>query len=501
MAEIRVFISSVQAEFATERKLLCEYIRTDALLGKFFRPFIFEELPANNQSAQEAYLTEAAHCDIYLGLYGERYGYEDAEGVSPTEREFDTATAHKRYRLIFIKPSDNRHTKEQALITKAEQCVVRKAFTNFDELRNAVYTSLIHYMGEKELIHIYPFDATPNTRAKMEDLDLNKIRKFISQAKEKRGYKLTLEHDGLDVVLNSMDLLTDDGRLTNAAILLFGKNPQHFFRPSEIKCAQFYGNDVQKPAPYYQIYEGTVFEMCDQAKTFVMSHIDARIGNHTAGDDGVTYELPENAVHEAIMNAIIHRDYTSNGSVQVMLFRNRLEVWNPGQLPPSLTVDKLRVKHKSLPANPILAYPAYLAGYIEKLGTGTKDLVEVCEAMGLPAPQFVQEEEDFNTIIYRRVVENVVENDMVNDMVNDLEEKYKKLTERQRLILRRMATNATRNVLENVLENDRENSYTLMKFFNVSESTIRRDLKALQTEGFLRHVGPDKGGRWQILYS
>lgn len=64
MADIKVFISSVQAEFAAERKQLCEYIRTDALLGKFFRPFIFEELPANNQSAQEAYLTEAAHCDI-----------------------------------------------------------------------------------------------------------------------------------------------------------------------------------------------------------------------------------------------------------------------------------------------------------------------------------------------------------------------------------------------------------------------------------------------------
>lgn len=493
MAEIKVFISSVQSEFAKERKLLCEYIRTDALLGKFFRPFIFEELPAINLSAQEAYLTEVAKCDIYLGLFGETYGNEDVEGISPTEREFNAATEHNRYRMIFIKSLGQRQPKEQSLISKAEQCVIRKTFSNFDELRNAVYTSLIHYMSEKELIHIYPFDATPNSRAKMDDLDLNKIRKFISLAHEKRGYKLTLEHDGLDVILNSMDLLTDDGRLTNAAILLFGKNPQHFFRPSEIKCAQFYGKDVQKPAPFYQIYEGTVFEMCDQAKTFVMSHIDARIGNHTSSDDGVTYELPENAVHEAIMNAIIHRDYTSNGSVQVMLFRDRLEVWNPGQLPPSLSVAKLRVKHKSLPANPILAYPAYLAGYIEKLGTGTKDLVEDCIAMGLPAPQFVQEEEDFSTIIYRPVKENV--------MVNVLEIKYNELTERQQLILRRMSQNSTKDVMVNVMVNVMENAYTLKEFFGVSERTIRRDLKILQEEGFLRHEGADKDGRWQILYS
>lgn len=72
MAEIKIFISSVQAEFAEERKLLCEYIRTDALLGKFFCPFIFEELPASDQSAQEAYLTKVAHSDLYLGLYGKQ---------------------------------------------------------------------------------------------------------------------------------------------------------------------------------------------------------------------------------------------------------------------------------------------------------------------------------------------------------------------------------------------------------------------------------------------
>ena len=77
MERQRIFISSVQSEFQHERKQLAEYIRTDALLGKFFVPFIFEELPAINLSAQEAYLHEAEHCDIYLGIYGELYGNEE----------------------------------------------------------------------------------------------------------------------------------------------------------------------------------------------------------------------------------------------------------------------------------------------------------------------------------------------------------------------------------------------------------------------------------------
>ena len=84
---LRVFISSVQKEFSNERKALAKYIREDALLRRFFDPFIFEELPAISLSAPEAYLTEAAQSEIYLGIFGREYGYEDAEGVSPTERE------------------------------------------------------------------------------------------------------------------------------------------------------------------------------------------------------------------------------------------------------------------------------------------------------------------------------------------------------------------------------------------------------------------------------
>ena len=91
MKRIKIFISSVQSEFAQEREMLCQFIRTDALLGKFFEPFIFEEVPANEYSATHVYLQEVELCDIYLGLFGNLYGNEDAEGISPTEHEYDLA--------------------------------------------------------------------------------------------------------------------------------------------------------------------------------------------------------------------------------------------------------------------------------------------------------------------------------------------------------------------------------------------------------------------------
>ena len=82
MKRIRIFISSVQSEFTEERAMLCHYIRTDALLGKFFEPFIFEEVPANELPASHVYLKEVELCDIYLGLYGNLYGYEDETTIA-----------------------------------------------------------------------------------------------------------------------------------------------------------------------------------------------------------------------------------------------------------------------------------------------------------------------------------------------------------------------------------------------------------------------------------
>ena len=327
MADIKVFISSVQKEFASERRLLYDYIRTDSLLGRFFVPFIFEDMPASEVSAQKAYLTQAAECHIYLGILGTQYGYEDEEGISPTEREYDTATAHHAHRLIYTLRTDTpRNPKEQALIGKVEQEVVRRGFATYDELRTAVYNSLVDYLVQKEIIRRVPFDAAAHPVAAYDDIDPEKVRTFVNRAKEKRNFPLNFE-DGIEKIFSAIHVLTDDGRLTNSALLLFAKDPQRFFRTSEVRCAQFYGTKVEKPIRNYQVFTGSLFEMIDKAVGFVMSRIDARVGKRDLSPDApVEYELPESAVAEAIANAVAHRDYTSNASVQVMLFRDRLEI-------------------------------------------------------------------------------------------------------------------------------------------------------------------------------
>ncbi len=129
--------------------------------------------------------------------------------------------------------------------------------------------------------------------------------------------------------------------------------------------------------------------MVDQAVDFVLSKINLWVGTRQAGSQvPVEYEIPREVVTEAIVNAVAHRDYTSNGSVQVMLFADRLEIWNPGTLPPPLTLEKLRQPHGSMPANPLLVEPMYLTRYIERMGTGIRDMIQKCREAGLPEPEF-----------------------------------------------------------------------------------------------------------------
>ena len=213
------------------------------------------------------------------------------------------------------------------------------------------------------------------------------MTQFIRTAREVRQFPLA-EGTPPGQLLEHLDLL-NEGQLTNTAVLLFGKQPQRFLICSEIRCAHFHGTEVAKPIPSYQVYKSTAFDLVDQAVDFVLSKINRSIGTRAESARAPrTYEIPVEVVNEAIVNAVAHRDYTDNGSVQVMLFVDRLEVWNPGRLPPVLTLEKLREALRSVPGNPLLAESLYLAEYIERMGTGTLDMIGRCVDAGLPEPSF-----------------------------------------------------------------------------------------------------------------
>lgn len=245
-----------------------------------------------------------------------------------------------------------------------------------------------------------PFDASICEDAQFKDISAAKVKWFLELARASRDFPLKAGTDARSV-LSHLRLLKQD-RPTNAAILLFGKEPQRFIYSSEVKCAHFHGTEVQKPIPFYQVYKGNLFELVDQAVNFVLSKIDLAVGTRAVSIQApVAYEIPPEVITEAIVNAVAHRDYTSTASVQVMLFSDRLEVWNPGTLPPVLTLKSLLKPHGSYPHNPLVAEPLYLTKYIERMGTGIRDMVDRCRAAGLSDPSF-KLTDGFVATVYRK---------------------------------------------------------------------------------------------------
>mgnify|MGYP006279219335 FL=1 len=185
-------------------------------------------------------------------------------------------------------------------------------------------------------------------------------------------------------------------------LLLFGREPSRFIRSAEINCLHYHGTQVAKPIPSQQIYRGTVFEMIDRAVDFVMEKLARSVvpsGDSPASE--IRYEIPYPVIREAVVNSVAHRNYASRSAVQVMVFADRVEVWNPGGLPEDLTAAQLRKPHHSVPRNRLVCEPLFLAHYIERAGTGTLDMIRLCAEVGLPEPEFRDEGEHFITTIRR----------------------------------------------------------------------------------------------------
>jgi ATP-dependent DNA helicase RecG len=462
-SKLQIFVSSVQKEFQKERYAIRDYVNGDALLSQFFTVFLFEDLPPRDQHPDEVYLDVVEKSPIYVGLFGDEYGWEDGNGLSPPEKEFQRATELKKRRLIFIRKDNNPVPKMRALIGRAENELVRKRFVDIAELKRLLYGSLIHYLQDEGIITTRDFDARKSDDATLADISSAKVGWFLETAKAERGYALAIDTPAKNVLAH-LNLLVD-GHPSKGALLLFGRNPARHVPSADINCLHFHGTEVAKPIPSQQVYKGTLFEMVDAAVDFVMSRLARSVvpsGKQVASD--VQYEIPYKVVREAIVNAAAHRNYASNAGVQVMLFADRLEVWNPGGLPEDLTVEQLRHPHHSIPRNRLLCESLFLAHYIERAGTGTLDMIKFCAVAGLPEPQFRNEGEHFVATIWR-------------DWLTDEVMKELGLNERQK------------KVISYLKQNEKVTNREYQDLTGVIVRTAARDLKKLVECGVLRQVG------------
>ena len=484
--KLRIFISSVQKEFAEERRLLKRYISKNPAYRRLFDTFVFEEdVVAADRRTDEVYLDELRQCDVYIGLVGSEYGFEDSEGVSPTEREYDEATRLGLTRLVFVqeKNGSGRHPKETAFLRKISESVIRAKCDDSSALLLEIYASLDGLLVEQGAYRMGPFDASPCEGATLDDIDEEKVRWFVKRTRQERNANIPENISTKDLFAQFQLFAGGQDSLSNAAILLFGKDPQRFHMSSEVKCVHWHGVERRKPILSYQIYKGTLFAMADSALEFVLARIDRSVGTRAEGNEAPReFELPRTVVAEAIVNAIAHRDYNSTGSVQVELFSDKLIIMNPGGINPALRREDLFKRHSSYPNNPRVAEPLFFAKYIEKLGSGITDLIDDCRAAGLGDPEFDISSGTFSIIIHRRKSANSIG-----------------LPERLPERLPESISGSKKTILSKLVENPQTTIPDLIAILGISHTAVKKNLSWLKSHGYIRRVGGARGGHWEVL--
>ncbi len=256
------------------------------------------------------------------------------------------------------------------------------------------YEKLVLKKHKEELL----FDSLICKDAKTDDINAEKVRWFAERAKAERG--LIAESDApVEDILEKLEL-KKGGKYANAAILLFGKSPKKYFMQAEIRCGRFKGMDVTSPFIDMKIFNGNLFEQRDRTIEFIENHI--KLSAETKGwEREEKWEYPIEALREALINALCHRDYFSSGNIQVSIFEDRFEIWNPGGLPEPLTIDDLKKRHKSIPRNKLIANCLFLTKDIERWGSGTNKMIKLCEEYGMPQPVFLEESGGFS-VIFRK---------------------------------------------------------------------------------------------------
>ena len=312
------------------------------------------------------------------------------------------------------------------------------------------------------------WDAAP-MEASLAEIAPEAIRRFLQTARKERNFEVDPEISP-EEALEKLHLL-HEGRLTRAALLLFGRDPQKHFPQAEVRCARFRGTEPLEFVDM-QVIGGTLMEQVPEVMRFLRRNL--QLSAEIKGlEREERWEYPLEALREAVVNAVCHRDYASSGEVQVRLFDDRLEVWNPGTLPEGLSPEDLRRAHDSRPRNKLLAQAFFLLKYIEQWGTGTLRMIGTCRDAGFPEPEFTERATRFVVTFHKS-----------------------KLT---REYLERLGLSERQLVaVEYVKSKGRITNREYVQLVGVSRATAARDLSELVQKGILRRRGEGRGSYFEL---
>lgn len=229
------------------------------------------------------------------------------------------------------------------------------------------------------------WDDIPHETATIEAIDRDAIDYFLHKAIFFKRILPEAKDDSTEKVLDNLGLLTDDGKMKNAALLLFGKCPQRYFPGVQFRIGRFGGSESD--LIIQDSIEGNILQMADRVIEVLKSkYLTSPI--HYEGMVRVEpLEIPEDALREILYNAICHKDY-AGAHIQMKVYDDHVSLWNDGILPEGYTIETLMGEHTSKPRNKNIANTFFKIGFIEAWGRGFRKIREGFMAAGLEIPTF-----------------------------------------------------------------------------------------------------------------
>jgi len=229
-------------------------------------------------------------------------------------------------------------------------------------------TALDRFLLRKQGRH---WDGIPTPHVTVGDLDTQALEYFRKQALRSQRLSSEILNEPDQALLEKLHLMEGD-YLTRAATLLFHAEPERFFTGAYIKIGFFESNvDLR----YHDEVHGALFTQDNQTIAILHAKYLKALISYEGLQRIETYPVPESALREAILNAVVHKDYGSGIPIQISVYPDKLMIWNPGQLPSDWNVETLLRKHSSEPFNPDIANAFFRAGKIEAWGRGIERIL------------------------------------------------------------------------------------------------------------------------------
>ncbi len=270
------------------------------------------------------------------------------------------------------------------------------------------------------------WDSVPIPNVLITDLKQETFDRFRKMGLQNKRLSQDSLHETNEHLLDNLKL-TENGLLKRSAVLLFHPDPEKYVTGSYIKIGYF---ETETDLLFQDEVHGNLFEQVEKTIDLLFTKYVKALISYEGIQRRENYEYPLEAIREALLNAISHKDYSGLTPIQIRVYKDKLIIWNEGQLPENWTIDNLIQSHASRPFNPDIANAFFRCGYVESWGRGILKMTELCLGKGMPKPIFNVNNTDFwleirKDIYHKEYLQTIGLNDRQINAVLFIKEKGK----------------------------------------------------------------------------